>query len=177
MVQFEAGRQVLIATMVLEHCANETCSRWSLMQCKMPSRFESFQTVGSWGTFLLETLLCVLVDVVIAEGNNKQSQAPHLLTTSRVTPIWTCIKQPVPDILQYLSLHEIAPKNPTSNSYTLNMASSNTLSPTLTVSLPILAKMIDHSLLHPTMTDAKISIGLSIAAKYKSQLHASSHTP
>ncbi|CAD6443873.1 08d9259b-1c3d-4375-afcf-55f1db1a8f41-CDS [Sclerotinia trifoliorum] len=47
------------------------------------------------------------------------------------------------------------------------MASSNAFSPTLAVSLPILAKMIDHSLLHPTMTDAEISIGLSIAAKYK----------
>ncbi|KAJ8069350.1 hypothetical protein OCU04_003005 [Sclerotinia nivalis] len=47
------------------------------------------------------------------------------------------------------------------------MASPITFPPTVTVSLPILAKMIDHSLLHPTMTDAEISMGLSIAAKYK----------
>ncbi|TGO62848.1 hypothetical protein BOTNAR_0108g00090 [Botryotinia narcissicola] len=39
--------------------------------------------------------------------------------------------------------------------------------PTVSVSLPILAKMIDHSLLHPTMTDTEIATGLSIAAKYK----------
>ena len=34
------------------------------------------------------------------------------------------------------------------------------------VSLPILAKMIDHSLLHPTMTDAVIADGLKLAKKY-----------
>ncbi|CEN62951.1 Putative Deoxyribose-phosphate aldolase [Aspergillus calidoustus] len=34
---------------------------------------------------------------------------------------------------------------------------------TITVSLPQLAKMIDHSLLHPTMTDADILAGLKIA--------------
>ncbi|KAJ5779752.1 Aldolase-type TIM barrel [Penicillium paradoxum] len=37
---------------------------------------------------------------------------------------------------------------------------------TLTVSLPQLAKMIDHSLLHPTMTDEDIIAGLQIAKKY-----------
>lgn len=37
---------------------------------------------------------------------------------------------------------------------------------TTNVSLPLLAKMIDHSLLHPTMTDASISDGLAISAKY-----------
>ncbi len=36
----------------------------------------------------------------------------------------------------------------------------------VTVSLPILAKMIDHSLLHPTMTDAAISDGLLLSKKY-----------
>ena len=35
------------------------------------------------------------------------------------------------------------------------------------VSLPILAKMIDHSLLHPTMSDADIADGLAISGKYK----------
>lgn len=34
------------------------------------------------------------------------------------------------------------------------------------VSLPKLAKMIDHSLLHPTMTDADIQAGLEISLKY-----------
>jgi deoxyribose-phosphate aldolase len=47
------------------------------------------------------------------------------------------------------------------------MASSINFPPTIKVSLPLLAKMIDHSLLHPTMTDAEIAHGLSIAAKYK----------
>ncbi|KAL3484408.1 hypothetical protein BJX62DRAFT_218825 [Aspergillus germanicus] len=37
--------------------------------------------------------------------------------------------------------------------------------PTITVTLPQLAKMIDHSLLHPTMTDAEILTGLKIARK------------
>lgn len=44
------------------------------------------------------------------------------------------------------------------------MASQQTNSTTVT--LPQLAKMIDHSLLHPTMTDADILEGLSIAKKY-----------
>lgn len=35
------------------------------------------------------------------------------------------------------------------------------------VSLPQLAKMIDHSLLHPTMTDAEIRDGLELSRKYK----------
>ncbi|KAG0647788.1 Phosphodeoxyriboaldolase [Hyphodiscus hymeniophilus] len=39
--------------------------------------------------------------------------------------------------------------------------------PSISVSLSDLAKMIDHSLLHPTMTDAEIASGLAIAAKYK----------
>ncbi|KAF4186762.1 hypothetical protein CNMCM8927_005039 [Aspergillus lentulus] len=38
---------------------------------------------------------------------------------------------------------------------------------TITVSLPQLAKMIDHSLLHPTMTDADILAGLKIAREHK----------
>jgi deoxyribose-phosphate aldolase len=42
------------------------------------------------------------------------------------------------------------------------MSSSNTI----TVSLRQIAKMIDHSLLHPTMTDAEVMEGLSIAKKY-----------
>ena len=37
---------------------------------------------------------------------------------------------------------------------------------TLKVSLPTLAKMIDHSLLHPTMTDDIVAEGLKISAKY-----------
>jgi deoxyribose-phosphate aldolase len=43
------------------------------------------------------------------------------------------------------------------------MASSNTI----TVTLSQIAKMIDHSLLHPTMTDADILEGLAISRKYK----------
>lgn len=35
------------------------------------------------------------------------------------------------------------------------------------VSLPQLAKMIDHSLLHPTMTDAEIRDGLELSKKYR----------
>lgn len=48
------------------------------------------------------------------------------------------------------------------------MASFNPPLPTLatTVSLPLLAKMIDHSLLHPTMTDDDIAAGLAICVKY-----------
>ncbi|KAK0391688.1 hypothetical protein NLU13_1187 [Sarocladium strictum] len=42
------------------------------------------------------------------------------------------------------------------------MASSNTV----TVTLSQVAKMIDHSLLHPTMTDADIMEGLEISKKY-----------
>ncbi|MCJ1352038.1 MAG: hypothetical protein MMC33_002022 [Icmadophila ericetorum] len=37
---------------------------------------------------------------------------------------------------------------------------------TIAVSLPKLAKMIDHSLLHPTMTDADIQAGLEISLEY-----------
>lgn len=47
------------------------------------------------------------------------------------------------------------------------MSSSITFPPTISVSLSDLAKMIDHSLLHPTMTDSEIASGLAIAAKYK----------
>ena len=36
----------------------------------------------------------------------------------------------------------------------------------VTVSLPILAKMIDHSLLHPTMTDLEIEQGLHTSLEY-----------
>ncbi len=42
------------------------------------------------------------------------------------------------------------------------MASNNSI----TVTLSQLAKMIDHSLLHPTMTDADILAGLALAKKY-----------
>ena len=35
-----------------------------------------------------------------------------------------------------------------------------------TISLPSLAKMIDHSLLHPTMTDREIEDGLQLSLKY-----------
>lgn len=42
------------------------------------------------------------------------------------------------------------------------MALSNKIS----VSLPKLAKMIDHSLLHPTMTDAEIQTGLELSRSY-----------
>ena len=38
---------------------------------------------------------------------------------------------------------------------------------TVKVSLPQLAKMIDHSLLHPTMTDEDIVAGLQISRKFK----------
>jgi deoxyribose-phosphate aldolase len=37
---------------------------------------------------------------------------------------------------------------------------------TIKVSLPDLAKMIDHSLLHPTMTDAEVIAGLELSKKY-----------
>ena len=47
------------------------------------------------------------------------------------------------------------------------MSASIVLPPTISVSLSDLAKMIDHSLLHPTMTDADVAAGLAIAAKYK----------
>ncbi|CAK7216133.1 hypothetical protein SEUCBS140593_002767 [Sporothrix eucalyptigena] len=38
--------------------------------------------------------------------------------------------------------------------------------PSITVTLTQLAKMIDHSLLHPTMTDDDVRAGLAIARKY-----------
>jgi len=47
------------------------------------------------------------------------------------------------------------------------MAASIKFPSTISVSLPDLAKMIDHSLLHPTMTDAQVASGLAIASKYK----------
>ncbi|KAI1499086.1 hypothetical protein F5X99DRAFT_391195 [Biscogniauxia marginata] len=37
----------------------------------------------------------------------------------------------------------------------------------ITVTLPQIAKLIDHSLLHPTMTDGEILAGLEIAKKHK----------
>jgi hypothetical protein len=37
----------------------------------------------------------------------------------------------------------------------------------ITVTLSQIAKMIDHSLLHPTMTDEDVLAGLVIARKYK----------
>lgn len=37
----------------------------------------------------------------------------------------------------------------------------------ITVTFPQLAKMIDHSLLQPNLTDAEIADGLEVAAKYK----------
>jgi deoxyribose-phosphate aldolase len=37
---------------------------------------------------------------------------------------------------------------------------------TVTVSLPQLAQHIDHSLLHPTMTDVEVTAGLDVAKKY-----------
>lgn len=37
----------------------------------------------------------------------------------------------------------------------------------ITVTLSDLAKMIDHSLLHPKMTDAEILAGLEVAKKYQ----------
>ena len=37
---------------------------------------------------------------------------------------------------------------------------------TLNVSIDDLAKMIDHSLLHPTMTDAEVLTGLEISKRY-----------
>jgi deoxyribose-phosphate aldolase len=43
---------------------------------------------------------------------------------------------------------------------------SNTRPTTLTVNLDDLAKMIDHSLLHPTMTDDDVAAGLQISKKY-----------
>ena len=45
------------------------------------------------------------------------------------------------------------------------MASTSS-SPKVKVSLPILAKMIDHSLLHPTMTDRVLEDGLTTSLKY-----------
>ncbi|KAI8948622.1 hypothetical protein F4801DRAFT_445183 [Xylaria longipes] len=37
---------------------------------------------------------------------------------------------------------------------------------TMTVTLPQIAKMIDHSLLHPTMTDSEILAGLEVAKRF-----------
>lgn len=63
---------------------------------------------------------------------------------------------------------------------------------TLMVSLDDLAQMIDHSLLHPTMTDSDVEAGLQISKKYgvatgkphltsphssQSQAHAQAHIP
>jgi deoxyribose-phosphate aldolase len=46
--------------------------------------------------------------------------------------------------------------------------SSSAVAPkTITVTLSQIAKLIDHSLLQPTMTDAEISAGLELAKKYK----------
>ncbi len=48
-----------------------------------------------------------------------------------------------------------------------NPTNTNGRPPThIPISLPLLAKMIDHSLLHPTMTDAEITAGLHIALKH-----------
>ena len=44
--------------------------------------------------------------------------------------------------------------------------SGNQTAPTITVTLQQVAKMIDHSLLHPTLTDADVLEGLRIAKKY-----------
>lgn len=41
-----------------------------------------------------------------------------------------------------------------------------TLPATVKVSLPSLAKMIDHSLLHPTLTDADVLAGLELSKRY-----------
>lgn len=41
------------------------------------------------------------------------------------------------------------------------------MSSTIKVSLPQLAKLIDHSLLHPTLTDADIQTGLELSLKHK----------
>jgi deoxyribose-phosphate aldolase len=46
------------------------------------------------------------------------------------------------------------------------MDSNMTSTSSITVTLHQLAKMIDHSLLHPTMTDAEILEGLAIAKEY-----------
>lgn len=43
---------------------------------------------------------------------------------------------------------------------------SSAKQPTLNVNLDDLAKMIDHSLLHPTMTDDEVLTGLEISKKY-----------
>ncbi|KAH8652659.1 deoxyribose-phosphate aldolase-like protein [Tricladium varicosporioides] len=54
-----------------------------------------------------------------------------------------------------------------SGSQSIVMSASTSFPSTISVSLSDLAKMIDHSLLHPTMTDADVASGLAIAAKYK----------
>lgn len=48
----------------------------------------------------------------------------------------------------------------------MTMATQQPASGSITVTLQQIAKMIDHSLLHPTMTDAEILKGLRIAKKY-----------
>lgn len=46
------------------------------------------------------------------------------------------------------------------------MSSLSTRAKTLHISINDLAKMIDHSLLHPTMTDDFVATGLEISKKY-----------
>lgn len=47
------------------------------------------------------------------------------------------------------------------------MASSMATPPSkIRVSLSLLAKMIDHSLLHPTMTDEEVDAGLNVSQEY-----------
>jgi deoxyribose-phosphate aldolase len=51
---------------------------------------------------------------------------------------------------------------------------------TLQVSIDDLAQMIDHSLLHPTMTDDDVQAGLMISRKYgvaTGSAHFPHHTP
>lgn len=71
-----------------------------------------------------------------------------------------------PDILHPAPL--ISSNNPASPPYRpsqKNMTSNQSMN-TITVTLRQVAKMIDHSLLHPTMTDADVLDGLRIAKKY-----------
>src|ERR1700761_2477272 len=58
------------------------------------------------------------------------------------------------------------PKLQQINRFPETMSSNEASKCSITVTLNQLAKMIDHSLLHPTMTDAEILQGLSIAKKY-----------
>ena len=48
----------------------------------------------------------------------------------------------------------------------MSEAASSSLPSSVRVSLRSIAKMIDHALLHPTMTDSQISDGLAICRKY-----------